>query len=74
MHHYDRWWVRNVGTVPIQRRTEHGGKADNATAMAYLYEALQNGDAVCLFPEGISRYQSGLAPLKPGVGRIVLEV
>lgn len=69
-----RWWVRNVGTVPIKRRSDHGGKADNTEAMAKLYEALQAGDMVCVFPEGVSRYQSGLAPLRPGVGRIVLEV
>lgn len=42
--------------------------------MTKIYEALQAGDMVCLFPEGVSRYQSGLAPLKPGVGRIALEV
>ena len=63
-----------MGTVPIQRRRDHGGKADNTDAMAKLYEALQGGDMVCVFPEGVSRYQSGLAPLRPGVGRIVLEV
>lgn len=63
-----------MGTVPIKRKCDHGGKADNATALKNLYKALQSGDAVCLFPEGISRYQSGLAPLKPGVGRITLEV
>lgn len=69
-----RWWVRNVGTVPIQRRSDHGNNADNSQAMAKLYDALQGGDMVCVFPEGVSRYQSGLAPLRPGVGRIVLEV
>ncbi|CAN0205105.1 unnamed protein product [Pylaiella littoralis] len=68
------WWVRNVGTVPIKRRSDHAGKVDNSDAMAKLYEALQSGDMVCVFPEGVSRYQSGLAPLRPGVGRIVLEV
>eukprot|EP00752_Nemacystus_decipiens_P011720 g10401.t1 len=68
------WWVRNVGTVPIKRRRDHGGHADNTESMAKLYDALRGGDMVCVFPEGVSRYQSGLAPLRPGVGRIVLEV
>jgi hypothetical protein len=27
-----------------------------------------------LFPEGLSRYQSGMAPLKNGVGYIALEL
>ncbi|CAM9717686.1 unnamed protein product [Choristocarpus tenellus] len=68
------WWVRNTGTVPIQRRTEHGSKTNNSESLAALYKALQTGGCVCLFPEGISRYQSGISPLKPGVGRIVIEV
>ncbi|CAM9826183.1 unnamed protein product [Ectocarpus sp. 4 AP-2014] len=74
LHWSSWWWVRNVGTVPIQRRSDHGKNTDNSQAMAKLYEALQGGDMVCVFPEGVSRYQSGLAPLRPGVGRIILEV
>lgn len=42
--------------------------------MKKVYTSLEAGSCVCLFPEGISRYQSGLAPLKNGVGRIALEV
>ena len=29
-------------------------------------QALETGDAVCLFPEGMSRYHPTIAPLKTG--------
>lgn len=29
-------------------------------------QALEQGDAVCLFPEGASRYHPTIAPLKTG--------
>ncbi|KAG5191185.1 acyltransferase [Tribonema minus] len=72
-HPFWKYVVGGVGTVPIQRRDEYGSAADNKKAMAKLHEALEDGACVCLFPEGQSRYQSGLAPLKTGVGYIALE-
>jgi len=33
-----------------------------------LSQALELGDAVCLFPEGMSRYHPTIAPLKTGGG------
>ena len=36
-------------------------------------QALRKGDCVCLFPEGMSRYHPGMAPLKTGVGRIISD-
>src|SRR6516164_6458353 len=38
----------------------------------YLMEALEAGDAVCLFPEGMSRYHPTIAPLKTGGQYIIL--
>jgi glycerol-3-phosphate O-acyltransferase / dihydroxyacetone phosphate acyltransferase len=29
-------------------------------------QTLENGDMICLFPEGISRYHPKIAPLKTG--------
>jgi glycerol-3-phosphate O-acyltransferase/dihydroxyacetone phosphate acyltransferase len=36
------------------------------TIMAVSLKALELGDAVCLFPEGMSRYHPAMAPLKTG--------
>jgi len=38
------------------------------------FQALELGDAICLFPEGASRYHPTIAPLKTGVARIVSDV
>lgn len=39
-----------------------------------LLQTLELGDAICLFPEGISRYHPTIAPLKTGVARVVSDV
>lgn len=39
-----------------------------------FFQALELGDAICLFPEGASRYHPTIAPLKTGVARIVSDV
>ena len=40
----------------------------------FIFQALDYGDAVCLFPEGMSRYHPTIAPLKTGVARLVSDV
>ncbi|KAH9047868.1 hypothetical protein EDB84DRAFT_1263117 [Lactarius hengduanensis] len=69
------WLIEAAGTVPIQRRKDFvEGTADNDAAMERMSETLEIGDAVCLFPEGGSRYHPTIAPLKTGVARIVSTV
>lgn len=34
--------------------------------MEALVKALGEGDAICLFPEGMSRYHPSVAPMKTG--------
>ncbi|KAI9509732.1 hypothetical protein F5148DRAFT_1343368 [Russula earlei] len=66
------WLIEAAGTVPIQRRKDFAeGVANNDAAMAKLRQTLEMGDAVCLFPEGASRYHPTIAPLKSGVARLV---
>ncbi|KAF8070662.1 hypothetical protein FPV67DRAFT_1035171 [Lyophyllum atratum] len=72
---FTSWLIESAGTVPIKRRTDSvDGTADNSDAMLKLVEALEIGDAVCLFPEGMSRYHPTIAPLKTGVARLVSDV
>ncbi|RXW21907.1 hypothetical protein EST38_g3946 [Candolleomyces aberdarensis] len=69
------WLIQAAGTVPIQRRKDNAdGTADNTVVLQNLMEALEAGDAVCLFPEGISRFHPEVAPLKTGVARMVSDV
>jgi glycerol-3-phosphate O-acyltransferase/dihydroxyacetone phosphate acyltransferase len=63
-----------TGAVPVYRREEHDGEVDNESAFARLYELLERGDCVCIFPEGISHIESQLVKLKTGTARIALTV
>ncbi|KAI0769446.1 hypothetical protein BD413DRAFT_694764 [Trametes elegans] len=72
---FTSWLIESAGTVPIKRRKDYGdGVVDNTNVMQHLMEALEFGDAVCLFPEGMSRYHPTIAPLKTGVARLVSDV
>ncbi|KAF9454000.1 hypothetical protein P691DRAFT_811784 [Macrolepiota fuliginosa MF-IS2] len=73
---FTSWLIESAGTVPIKRRKDYTREedADNTEAMSKLMEALELGDAICLFPEGMSRYHPTIAPLKTGVARIVSDV
>ena len=67
-----------LGAVPVRRRKDHqgavqaDGTVDNAAAFEAMFQALAAGDAVGIFPEGISHDGSELAPLRTGVARIAL--
>ncbi|KAF8894078.1 hypothetical protein BD779DRAFT_1435241 [Infundibulicybe gibba] len=72
---FTSWLIESAGTIPIKRRMDSAdGSVDNSEAMLKLMEALELGDAVCLFPEGMSRYHPTIAPLKTGVARLVSDV
>jgi glycerol-3-phosphate O-acyltransferase/dihydroxyacetone phosphate acyltransferase len=63
-----------AGAVPVYRREEHEGDVDNEKAFARLYELLEHGECVCIFPEGISHFESQLIKLKTGTARVALGV
>ncbi|KAL1741387.1 hypothetical protein HDZ31DRAFT_45543 [Schizophyllum fasciatum] len=72
---FTSWLIESAGTVPLKRAKDYpDGKVDNSEVMLKLMEALEAGDAVCLFPEGMSRYHPTIAPMKTGVARLVSDV
>ncbi|KAJ7772610.1 hypothetical protein DFH07DRAFT_901978 [Mycena maculata] len=72
---FTSWLIESAGTVPIRRKKDYAdGSADNTQVMEKLMETLELGDAICLFPEGMSRYHPTIAPLKTGVARIISDV
>jgi len=76
---FSSWLIESVGTLPIQRakdlqKGETGKKIDNSAVFEKLMVALEGGDMVCLFPEGISHYSPNIAPLRSGVARITSDV
>jgi glycerol-3-phosphate O-acyltransferase/dihydroxyacetone phosphate acyltransferase len=67
------WLVRGSGSLPVYRRQDDAtlvGKNDET--FRAVHDALGQGSAVAIFPEGISHSEPGLTPLKTGAARIAL--
>lgn len=67
------WLVKGVGSVPVYRQQDDPTKlAQNLDSFRDVHKVLAAGDAVGIFPEGISHSSSKLAPLKTGAARIAI--
>lgn len=78
------WLVRASGALPVYRHQDApaagntGGAAavDHGAGNRAMFEAAEGaltaGDAIALFPEGISHVRPSLAPLKTGAARLAL--
>jgi glycerol-3-phosphate O-acyltransferase/dihydroxyacetone phosphate acyltransferase len=67
------WLIRAVGSVPVYRQQDDPAKlAQNLDSFRDVHDVLADGDAVGIFPEGISHSAPQLAPLKTGAARIAI--
>jgi 1-acyl-sn-glycerol-3-phosphate acyltransferase len=65
--------VRAGGAIPVYRRQDDPELTDrNARVFEAVHEALASGDAVGIFPEGVSHSEPALAQLRTGAARISL--
>jgi glycerol-3-phosphate O-acyltransferase / dihydroxyacetone phosphate acyltransferase len=78
--------LNGLGAVPIKRRDDHDGTreskpdtkraatgpVDNDAAFTAMFDVLGRGDAIGIFPEGLSHDESQLARLKTGAARLAL--
>jgi glycerol-3-phosphate O-acyltransferase / dihydroxyacetone phosphate acyltransferase len=63
--------LNGAGAIPVYRRLDQGVDASrNVETFAAVQDALAAGDAVCLFPEGISHSTGRLEPLRTGAARM----
>lgn len=62
------------GAVPVYSRDDSDGDVDNEKAFASLYEVIESGNCMGIFPEGISHVESQLSKLKTGAARVALAV
>ena len=62
------------GAVPVYSRQDAGEEVDNDKAFAKLYEVIESGNCMGIFPEGISHVDSQLNKLKTGAARVALTV
>ncbi len=66
-------FLNAIGTVPVYRRQDAPELvAKNEDSFTAVVEALQGGDSIGVFPEGISHDAPSLAPLRTGTARICL--
>lgn len=76
---FGRLAMKAFGCVTIHRAHDRGSAglkaraAANEAAFAHCREALSRGEALALFPEGVSHSEPGLMPLKKGAARIALS-
>lgn len=65
--------LRTAGAIPVYRRQDDPALMDrNARVFAAAHDALAAGDAVGIFPEGLSHSEPSLARLRTGAARIAL--
>jgi 1-acyl-sn-glycerol-3-phosphate acyltransferase len=62
--------LRRMRAIPVLRRKEAQGPIDYTSFFNECVEALREGDAIVIFPEGGSSETSFIGPLKTGVARL----
>lgn len=65
--------LAGAGAIPVYRRIDQGvDTSRNAQTFEAVSAALSAGDAICIFPEGISHSTGRLEPLRTGAARMAL--
>jgi glycerol-3-phosphate O-acyltransferase/dihydroxyacetone phosphate acyltransferase len=69
-----RFLVAGSGAIPVYRKLDQGADVSkNTETFAAVDAALADGDAICIFPEGVSHSTGRLAPLRTGAARMALS-
>jgi len=62
------------GAIPVYRKLDQGvDTSRNAETFGAVSAALASGDAICIFPEGLSHSTGRLEPLRTGAARMTLS-
>ncbi len=66
--------LAGAGAIPVYRKLDQGvDVSKNAETFAAVDAALAAGDAICIFPEGVSHSTGRLVPLRTGAARMALS-
>ena len=75
---FQGWFIRQLGALPVVRQGDvaegiaSSMEASNDQTFARCHQALLAGDAIVIFPEGVSHAEPRLMPLRTGAARIAL--
>lgn len=61
-----------VGGIPVHKPEDRGSATSNDEMFASCYDALDGGGHILIFPEGVTRNEPSIAPVKTGAARIAL--
>lgn len=68
------FFLRQTGAIPLYRKRDDPSLLEkNLESFERCYDALGRGEAIGIFPEGVSYTGLKLEPVKTGTARIVLE-
>jgi glycerol-3-phosphate O-acyltransferase/dihydroxyacetone phosphate acyltransferase len=66
--------ARLAGAIAVHRRQDEGGGAvDNQAMFGAARRALDKGEALLIFPEGVSQPEPAIMPLRTGAARLLLN-
>ncbi len=66
--------LRAMGGLPVYRKQDFPGEMrKNRGTFDAAVEALHNGEAIQIYPEGLSHSEASLAPLRTGTARIAFQ-
>lgn len=61
-----------AGMIPVHRAADGGARASNDQMFSSAYSALDDGDLVLIFPEGVTQDVPHMAQVRTGAARIAL--
>src|SRR5262245_31124179 len=65
--------ARLAGAIPVHRRQDEGeGAVDNEAMFGTARCALEAGEVLLIFPEGVSQPEPAIMPLRTGAARLLL--
>lgn len=64
--------VRGMHVLPVYRRVDGATGGENTATFAAVHAALARGEAISLFPEGVSHHEPEIQPLRTGAARMAL--
>ena len=68
------WFLRKLGVIAVARARDQGSRmSSNRDMLRAAYQVLGRGEALAIFPEGISHAHMRVHQLEPGVARIALK-